>query len=75
MEKKKPQLKFPLDPVSQSIIERLILDYNTYGFIAPSYTTSDRDNLTPIQGMVIFNTTTSKLNFYTGSAWEAITSA
>lgn len=42
----------------------------------PSYTTAERDALTGmVAGSQIFNSTTSKLNFYTGSAWEAVTSA
>ena len=41
-----------------------------------SFTTTARDLLTSVPaGSVIFNSTTSKLNFYTGSAWEAVTSA
>ena len=43
-------------------------------FVA-SHTTATRDALTGvIAGSIILNTTTSKLNFYTGSAWEAVTS-
>lgn len=42
----------------------------------PSYTTTQRDALTGmVAGDLIVNTTTNKLNFYTGSAWEEITSA
>lgn len=42
----------------------------------PSYTTTQRDALSGMQaGTVIFNSSTGKLNFYTGSVWEAITSA
>ena len=40
-----------------------------------SYTTTERDALSVDAGTMIFNSTTAKLNFYTGSAWEAITSA
>lgn len=41
-----------------------------------AYTTTTRDAIaSPTAGLVIMNTTTGKLNFYTGSAWEAITSA
>lgn len=39
-------------------------------------TTTERDALTsPTAGQIIFNSTTSKLNFYNGTAWEAVTSA
>lgn len=39
-------------------------------------TTTERGLIpSPKEGMIIFNTTTNKLNFYTGAAWEAVTSA
>lgn len=41
----------------------------------PSYTTTQRDAITDPGIELIFNSTTGKLNFYTGSAWEAVTSA
>jgi len=42
----------------------------------PRYTTAERDAVTEwLVGAIIYNSTTDKLNFYTGSAWEAITSA
>ena len=45
-------------------------------FQAPRYTTTERDAITtPQQGQIIYNTTTDKLNFYTGSGWEEITSS
>ena len=34
-----------------------------------SYSTTARDQLTPVAGMVLFNTTVGKLQVYTGSAW------
>ena len=34
-----------------------------------SYTTTQRDALTSVAGDTIYNTTTSKLEYYTGSAW------
>jgi|GEM_PF-3842164 len=46
------------------------------GLILPSLTTTQRDAIVgPEEGQLIFNTTTNKLNFYTGSAWEAVTSS
>lgn len=43
--------------------------------VSQSYTTTERDALTGMAaGTLIFNSTTSKLNFYTGSAWAVITS-
>jgi hypothetical protein len=41
----------------------------------PNYTTTLRDLIpNPVAGMLIFNTTTLKLNFYTGISWIAVTS-
>lgn len=46
------------------------------GLIFPSRTTTQRGNIpTPAAGTVIYNSSTNKLNFYNGSAWEAVTSA
>lgn len=36
-----------------------------------SYTTTQRDALTSVAGDIIYNTTTSKVEFYTGSAWQS----
>ena len=46
---------------------------STTACIFPSLTTTERDALTGIAGMVIYNETTSKLNVYT-STWEVISS-
>ena len=44
--------------------------------IFPSMTTTVRDLVSsPAGGSLIFNSTTNKLNFYNGTAWEAVTSA
>lgn len=51
--------------------------YAQGGLNPGSYTTTARDALSLTSGqagLVIFNSTTSKLNFWTGSAWEAVTS-
>lgn len=46
------------------------------GIRPPKLTTAERDALAEVEaGAVIYNTTTNKLNFYNGSAWEAVTSA
>jgi hypothetical protein len=43
-------------------------------FMAPKYTTAERNTLVnPKKGQIIYNTTSDKLNVYTGS-WEEITS-
>lgn len=46
----------------------------TFAFTPPKLTTTQRDALTPTAGMLIYNTSTNKLNVYT-TGWEAITSA
>lgn len=43
--------------------------------ILPIMTTTNRNAMTNREGLLIFNTTTNKLNFNTGSAWEAVTSS
>jgi hypothetical protein len=44
--------------------------------ILPSMTTTQRNAYaSPVGGSLIFNSTTNKLNFYNGTAWEAVTSA
>jgi len=58
--------------------EKSILDLTstTRGFLPPRMTTAQRDAITSVPaGLMIYNTTTNKLNFYNGSAWEAVTSA
>lgn len=56
-----------------------VLDLGTStarGLKLTSLTTTQRDAISaPAEGLLIFNTTTNKLNFYTGAAWEAVTSA
>lgn len=48
----------------------------TKGFLPPRMTTTQRDAIgTPATGLIAYNTTTNKVNVYTGSAWEAVTSA
>ena len=45
------------------------------GLTAKNMTTGQRDAMvSPATGLIIFNTTTSKLNVFTGSAWQVITS-
>ncbi len=45
------------------------------GLRVPLLTTTQRDALTEVeQGLVIFNTTTQKLNVRVSAAWEAVTS-
>tara|TARA_R110000822_G_scaffold105656_1_gene233502 strand:- start:663 stop:926 length:264 start_codon:yes stop_codon:yes gene_type:complete len=43
--------------------------------IIPSLTTTQKNALTNIAGMQVFDTTLSKICFNTGAAWETITSS
>ena len=46
------------------------------GIVPSSYTTAERDALVDVpNGVVIYNTTTNKLNVMADGSWEAITSA
>ena len=48
----------------------------TQGFLPPRMTTTQRDAINlPASGLMIYNTTTNKINFYAASAWETITSS
>lgn len=59
-------------PDSASILD---LSSTTRGFLGPRMTTIQRDAISsPPFGLFICNATTSKLNFYNGSAWEVVTS-
>ena len=54
---------------------KLQADSTTQGFLPPRMTTTQRDAISsPAAGLVIYNTTTAKLNVYT-TAWETITSS
>jgi len=48
----------------------------TKGFLPPRLTTTQRDNISsPATGLMIYNTTSDKLNFYNGTNWEEVTSS
>lgn len=54
----------------------LTLESTTKGFLPPRMTTTERNAISsPATGLTIYNTSTNKLNLYTGSGWEAVTSA
>jgi hypothetical protein len=42
----------------------------TKGFLPPRMTSVQRDAITPIEGLVIYNTTSKKPNFYNGAEWR-----
>jgi hypothetical protein len=47
----------------------LEIDGTTGGVLFPRLTTTQRDNLTLVNGLVIYNSTTDKLQVYAGGAW------
>jgi hypothetical protein len=48
----------------------------TRGFLPPRMTTAQRDAISaPPAGLMVYNTTTNKLNVRTASSWEAVTSS
>lgn len=55
----------------------LDLTSTSQGFLPPRMTTTQRDAIAaPVPaGLMIYNTTTNKINFYNGTAWEAVTSS
>jgi len=54
----------------------LDLGSTTQGFLPPRMTTAQRDAIpTPPAGLIIYNTDTNKLNLFTGTVWEQVTSA
>ena len=60
-------------PDAKSVLD---LTSTTKGLLPPRMTTTQRDAISsPPAGLTIYNTSTNKLNFYSGSAWEAVTSA
>jgi hypothetical protein len=66
------QLTYPLDYITQEILADFIKKLAVY---PTQYSTTDRDGLVVTKGLLIYNTTTNKLNFYNGTAWEVITSS
>lgn len=58
-------------PNSSSLLD---VTSTTKGFLPPRMTTTQRDAIaSPVEGLVIYNLTTHKLNVYT-TAWEQVTS-
>lgn len=60
---------------SASRTSSAILDLNstTMGFRPPRVTTTQRNNISnPASGLMVYNTSTTRFEFYTGSQWEPI---
>ena len=49
---------------------KLQIDSTTQGFLPPRMTTTQRDAIEPATGLVIYDTTTNKLQCYDGSSWN-----
>jgi hypothetical protein len=58
--------------ISPNASAKVQIDSTTQGFLPPRVTTAERDLIaTPAAGLVIFNTTTTKLECYDGAVWQA----
>jgi hypothetical protein len=57
-----------------SAVAAIEVSSTTKGVLLPRMTTAERDAISAVAGLLIYNTTTGKLNIYT-TAWEAVTSA
>ena len=52
------------------------LQSTTRGFLPPRLTTTQRNAISsPAAGLIIYNSSTNKLNFFNGTTWEVVTSA
>lgn len=51
----------------------LDIESNSKGFLPPRMDTTARDGITtPATGLLIFNTSTNKLNYYNGTSWQIV---
>jgi hypothetical protein len=58
-----------------SVLTATTLNMTGIRLVLPTLTTTERDSIgVPVAGWLIYNTTTNKLNFYNGTAWEQVTS-
>jgi hypothetical protein len=50
-------------------------EMNSNGLMPPKMTTAERNNIkNPVEGSMIYNTSTHKLNIFTGTVWEQLSS-
>jgi len=60
-------------PTASAILE---LKSTTKGLLLPRLTTAERDAISgPVAGLLVYNSSTNKLNFRVAAGWEAVTSA
>lgn len=64
-----------LQPAGVTFTGSVSFSGTTNAFSPPVLTTTQRNALTPTEGMVIYNVTTHKLDVRTAAAWEEITSS
>jgi hypothetical protein len=55
-------------PASVAAVE---ISSTTKGLLLPRMTTTQRDAITAVAGLLIFNTTTTKMECYDGTTWQA----
>ncbi|MCJ7449017.1 MAG: DUF1566 domain-containing protein [Bacteroidales bacterium] len=54
-------------PNASSALE---ISSTTQGFLPPRMTQAQRDVITPVEGLTVYNTTTKKPNYYDGTEWK-----
>ena len=61
------------EEVQEVVLAGLQADSTSRGLLPPRLTTAQRDAIaTPAAGLMIYNTSTNRPNFYDGSAWVAL---
>jgi hypothetical protein len=69
------QVLLAASPVAPDASAALEITSTTQGLLLPRMTTVQRDAIAaPASGLLIYNTTTNKLNFRAAAAWEVVTS-
>ena len=58
-----------ITPTASTLLD---LTSTTAAFLPPRMTTAQRDALTAINGMIVYNSTTGAMNYYKAGAWTAI---
>jgi Protein of unknown function (DUF1566) len=56
--------------LSPALSAKLDISSTTQGFLPPRMTIAQRDAITPAEGLMIYNTTSKKPNFYNGIEWR-----
>jgi|WetSurMetagenome_2_1015567.scaffolds.fasta_scaffold04808_4 hypothetical protein len=54
-------------PNSSAALE---INSTSQGFLPPRMTQAQRDAITPVEGLIVYNTTTKRPNFYDGKVWR-----